>query len=174
MKTTLPAFALALTLFAALFPADAQGLVDPGHLAAANVRKPAKTVLQPGHDPSRIAVKFRDGLNVRLRNNALVSTNAQLFAPSGPLFQALSAGKWERAEAVSEDTIDQMRHRAEQRLGRALPDLNLQFYLTLPPGMEAGMVIDRLNQLDIVDLAQPVPRSAPVPLPPDFQPQQKY
>jgi serine protease len=144
----------------------------PMNLAAANIRKPAKTVLQPYHDPTRLAVKFHDGLNVRLRNNVLVSTDAKLFAGSRSLFDALSAGKWERADAVSEDAIDQMRQRAEQRLGRALPDMNLQFYLTLPPGMEAGAVIDSLNQLDMVDLAQPVPRCAPPPLPPDFQPLQ--
>jgi serine protease len=150
------------------------GWVFPGsvNVAAAVVRKPAKTVLQPGHDSNRIAVKFRDGLNVRLRNNILVSTNAQLFANARPLFDALSAGKWERADRVSEEAIDQMRHRAEQRLGRALPDLNLQFYLTLPPGMEAGAVIDRLNQLDTVDLAQPVPRAVRPPLPPNFEPMQ--
>jgi serine protease len=141
-------------------------------LPAASVRKPEKTILQPGQEPNRIAVKFRDGLNVRLRLNLLVSTNAQLFAGARSLFDSLSAGRWERAEAVSEDTIDQMRRRAEQRLGRALPDLNLQFYLTLPRGMEAGAVIDSLNQLDMVDLAQPVPRCAPPPLPPDFQPMQ--
>jgi uncharacterized repeat protein (TIGR03803 family) len=75
---------------------------------------------------------------------------------------------------VSEDSLDDMRHRAEQRLGRALPDLNLQFYLTLPPGREAGAVIDEFNQSDIVDLAQPVPRCAPAPLPPNFEPRQTY
>jgi uncharacterized repeat protein (TIGR03803 family) len=144
----------------------------PVNLAGAIVLKPAKTVLLPGHDPHRIAVKFRDGLNVRLRNNVLVSTNAMLFARSRSVFDTLSAGKWERADAVSEEAIDQMRHRAEQRLGRALPDLNLQFYFTLPPGMDAAGVIDRLNPLDIVDLAQPMPRCPPPPLPPNFEPQQ--
>jgi uncharacterized repeat protein (TIGR03803 family) len=142
------------------------------NLAAADFRKPEKTILQPFHDPTRIAVKFRDGLNVRLRNNVLVSTNAQLFTNCQSLLDSLSTGKWERADAVSEDTIDDMRRRAEQRLGRALPDMNLQFYLTLPAGMDAGAVIDQLNQLDIVDLAQPVPRPVRPPLPPDFQPMQ--
>src|ERR1700677_1091219 len=141
---------------------------------AATLRKPDQTVLQPGQDPHRIAVKFRDGLNVRLRSGVLVSTNAQFFAASRSLFDTLSAGRWQRADAVSEDAIDLMRPRAEERLGRALPDLNLQFYLNLPPGMDAGAVIDQLNQLDIVDLAQPVPRCAPLPLPPNFQPRQIY
>jgi uncharacterized repeat protein (TIGR03803 family) len=147
-------------------------LTSPVNGAEAFVRKPAHTVLQPGHDPHRVAVKFRDGLNVRLRNNVLVSTNAQLFANSRPLFDALSAGQWERADAVSEDAIDQMRHQAEQRIGRALPDMNLQFYLTLPAGIETSAVIDSLNELDMVDLAQPVPRCAPLPLPPNYQPLQ--
>ena len=142
------------------------------NLPAAGLRKPEKTILQPGQETNRVAVKFRDGLNVRLRNNVLISTNAPLSAGARSLLDSLSAGRWERADAVSEDTLDQMRRRAEQRLGRALPDPNLQFYLTLPPGLEAGAVIDRLNRLDMVDLARPVPRCAPAPLPPDFQPLQ--
>ncbi|MGA2247258.1 MAG: choice-of-anchor tandem repeat GloVer-containing protein [Verrucomicrobiota bacterium] len=174
MKTKFPVFAATLVLLFGIHLAAAQGLTGPRGLVPASARKPVKTVLQPGQDPNRIAVKFRDGLNVRLRNNALVSTNAQLLAGSSSLFQALADGKWERAEAVSENTLDDLRHRAEQRLGRALPDMNLQFYLTLPPGMQAGSAIDRLNQLDIVDLAQPVPRCAPAPLPPDFEPSQAY
>jgi serine protease len=136
--------------------------------------KPAKTALLPGNDPHRIAVKFREGLNMRLRSNILVSTNAQLLPSSRPLLDTLSAATWERADAVSEDIMDQMRQRAEQRLGRALPDPNLQFFLTLPPGMDAAAVIDSLNELDIVELAQPVPRRAPPPLPPNFEPQQQY
>lgn len=174
MKTRLNRLVITLALLVGLYKAAAQPVAGSANLPAPSVRKPAKTVLHPGQDPTRIAVKFRDGLYVRLRNNALVSTNAQLFASSRSLFAALSAGKWERADAVSEGTIDQMRHRAEQRLGRPLPDLNLQFYLALPPGMDAATVIDRLNQLDIVDLAQPVPRPAPAPLPPDFEPLQTY
>jgi len=144
------------------------------NLSAETVRKPAKTVLKKYQDPTRIAVKFRDGLYIRLRNNALVSTNAGLFADSKPLFDALSAGKWQRADAISEDAMDAMRHRAERNLGRVLPDMNLQFYLTLPPGTDAAATIDRLNQLDIVDLAQPVPLPQRAPLPPNFEPMQGY
>jgi serine protease len=156
-----------LGLLGFLLPALAD---PPGYTA----RKPLKTVLQRYQDPTRITVKFRDGLYIRLRNNTLVSTNAGLFSNSKPLFDALSAGKWERADAISEEAMDTMRHRAEKNLGRSLPDMNLQFYLTLPPGMDAATAIDRLNQLDIVDLAQPVPLPAPAPLPPNFQSLQGY
>ncbi|HTR40402.1 MAG TPA: choice-of-anchor tandem repeat GloVer-containing protein [Pseudomonadales bacterium] len=144
------------------------------NLSAAPVRKPAHTILKSYEDPRRIAVKFRDGLYIRLRNNALISTNTGLFASSKPLFNALASGKWQRADAISEDAMDVMRHRAEKNLGRALPDMNLQFYLTVPSGMDAAAVIDRLNQLDIVELAQPVPRPQRPPLPPNFEPMQGY
>jgi serine protease len=144
------------------------------NLSAETVRKPAKTILKAYEDPMRITVKFRDGLYIRLRNNALVSTNASLFTKSKFLFNTLSTGRWERADAIPEEAMDTMRHHAEQNLGRALPDMNLQFYLTLPSGMDAAAVIDRLNQLDIVDLAQPVPRPQPAPLPPDYEPLQGY
>lgn len=167
-KSVLPARWLSLlALLVCILPASP-------NLFADNLRKPEKTVLKPYQDPTRITVKFRDGLYIRLRNNALVSTNAGLFASAKPLFDALSAGKWERADAISEDAMDTMRHQAEKNLGRPLPDMNLQFYLTLPPGTDAATVIDRLNQLDIVDLAQPVPRPVPPPLPPDYQSLQMY
>jgi uncharacterized repeat protein (TIGR03803 family) len=149
-------------------------LPGPTNLFADTPRKPAKTILRSYEDPTRIAVKFRDGLYIRLRNKALISTNAGLFASSRALFDSLSVGKWERADAISEEAMDTLRHRAEQNLGRSLPDMNLQFYLTLPPGMDAATAIDRLNQLDIVDLAQPVPRPVPSPLPPNYQSLQAY
>ncbi|MGH8022571.1 MAG: S8 family serine peptidase, partial [Limisphaerales bacterium] len=144
------------------------------NLAAETVIKPAKTLLGKYDDPRRIAVKFRDGLHIRLRNNALVSTNAGVFAKSESLFQSLSAGKWERADTISEAAMDAMRLHAEKNLGRHLPDMNLQFYLTLPQDLDAATVIDRLNQLDIVELAQPVPLPQPAPLPPNFEPLQQY
>jgi serine protease len=157
-----------------LLVAVAGWLFCPLDAETAALLKPTKTVLLAGHDPRRIAVKFRDGLNVRLRGNALVSTNAALFARSRSLFDTLSVGAWERADMVSENAIDDLRHRAEQRLGYALPDLNLQFYLTLPPGMDAAATIDKLNQLEVVELAQPVPRCAPPPLPPNYESSQTY
>src|SRR5580704_2985169 len=49
------------------------------NLSAATVRKPVRTVLKKYQDPARVAVKFRDGLYVRLRNNVLISTNAEVF-----------------------------------------------------------------------------------------------
>ncbi|HUA67663.1 MAG TPA: hypothetical protein VMA13_03870, partial [Candidatus Saccharimonadales bacterium] len=70
----------------------------PGFLAGVTVSyagktiKPAKTVLHPGQDATRVAVKFRDGLNVRLRNNHLVSTNAASLAAAQALLDSLSAG----------------------------------------------------------------------------------
>lgn len=138
--------------------------------AASGVRKPLKTVLNATHEPNIITVKFRDGLNVRLRNNELVSTDPTLLAKARPLLSQLALGKWRRADALPEDTIDQLRQRAQANLGRPLPDLNLQFYLALPPGLDAATVIDRLNALDIVELAQPVPRPVPPPTPPNYEP----
>jgi serine protease len=147
---------------------------SPGAVAATTLVKPANVILASGNEPSRIAVKFRDGLYVRLRDHVLVSTNAPVVASLRPFLDTVSAATWERADAVSEATMDQMWKRAEQRLGRALPDPNLQFFLTLPPSMNAEVVIQGLNRLDIVELAQPVPRSAPPPQPPNFEPQQQY
>ncbi|MCX6890684.1 MAG: S8 family serine peptidase [Verrucomicrobia bacterium] len=136
------------------------------------LQQPPGTVLNALHEPSIITVKFRDGLNVRLRNNELVSSDAALFTQARPLLRELALGKWRRADALPEEKIDELRQRAQANLGRPLPDLNLQFYLALPPGLEAAAVIDRLNALDIVELAQPVPRPVRPPTPPNYEPAQ--
>jgi len=102
----------------------------------------------------------------------LVSTNPALFTTSRPLFTELARGRWSRADVVPEEQMDQLRQRAEANLGRRLTDRNLQFYLVLPPGLDAARIIDRLNALDIVELARPVPRPVPPPYPPDCEPSQ--
>src|SRR5437867_4203076 len=45
-------------------------------IPTSGIRKPARTVLNASHETNIITVKFRDGLNVRMRGNQLVSTNA--------------------------------------------------------------------------------------------------
>ena len=138
-------------------------------LSAATL-KPRKTVLLPGNDARRIFVKFQDGLDVRLRGQVLTSTNAAFLAKARPLISSFTGSKWDRTDAIDENTFDQLRRIAEQRLGRRLPDLNLEFYLTLPPGADAAATIDALNKLDTVELAQPAPRAMPAPLAPNFEP----
>lgn len=136
------------------------------------VQKLLRTVVDGRYEPNTITVKFRDGLNIRLRGDKLVSTNAALFVASQTLFDQLAQGRWQRADALPEDKIKAMRQQAQAKLGRALPDLNLQFYLELPPGLSAAWAIESLNALEMVELAQPVPRPVPQPLPPDYEPTQ--
>ena len=70
--------------------------------------------------------------------------------------------------------MESMRQSAQLKLGRLLPDLNQQFRVFVPGDTNAAPVIDALNALDIVELAQPVPVPAPLPVAPSFRPLQGY
>ena len=138
--------------------------------------KPERAVVTSDEYQDRITVKFKDGQRVRLRQGMLTDegTGALAGAAERTALQATAQGSWRRAYQLDEHRLDQMRATAEQSLGRQVADLNLQFDLMLPPGMTAAQAIDMFNALESVELAQAMPRPAPLPLPPNFQASQVY
>ncbi len=154
--------------------------------AMAQAIKPARTVVSETHERRRITVKFRDGLTVRARNGRLTERGTNALQSSANVLAKFGNG-WLRVDALPEERIDAMRATAERRIGRALPDLNLQFDLQLPAGMDAAAACDELNKLESVELAQPIPLAqeppsisvkdrgaAPPPLPGDYVSFQGY
>ncbi|NUM56623.1 MAG: S8 family serine peptidase [Candidatus Hydrogenedentes bacterium] len=170
-----------------IYPISASQKAAPAPTAS-NVIKPTRTVLGPSSDPNTIAVKFRDGQTIRARNGRLTDLGTNSLASATQTLAKFGSGTWSRVDALPEETIDDMRAAAERRLGKRLPDLNLQFDLHLPPGVDAAAAIDALNALDIVELAQPVPlpqelpsttsrkgiAPEPPPVPGDFTANQGY
>lgn len=136
--------------------------------------KPTHTQINNHFETNRITVKFRDGLRIRARDGALIDSPARELATAQPLLASLAGAKWRRVDRLPEEQIESLRQTAQRQLGREIPDLNLQFYVNLPPGADPAAIIDTLNALDIVELAQPIPRLAPLPTPPDFRSYQGY
>jgi hypothetical protein len=148
-------------------------------LPRAAIAKPAQTVVDvKKHDAGRISVNFRNDLPVRLRQGQLVAagTNASAFnAASGLLNRLASAGaKWERHHSVAEEKLSEVRAQAQRNTGKAMADLNNAYILRVPNGMTAAQLINELNALDAVELAEPMPLPAPPPVVGDYQPQQGY
>lgn len=143
------------------------------------IAKPARTMVDAKkHDTERIYVKFRDDLPVRLREGKLaaagVNANA-LNAATGLLDRLATVGaKWERQHSVSEEKLNEMREKAQRNTGKAMPDLNTAFILRVPKDMKADQLIDELNALDSVEIAQPMLLPPPDPVADNYQPQQGY
>ena len=128
-----------------------------------------------GHDRRDvIQVKFRDGLHVRLRDDRLTDFGAGVLDEAQGVLGLVAGGRWQRITDVPEQQLDALRANAQQNLGRVIADMNLEYHLFLPAGLDAAAAIDAFNGLEIVELAQPVPMPPPLPLPGDFQPNQGY
>ncbi len=144
-------------------------------LPRAPIVKPLRTTVNANiHRTEVIWVKFKDGLNIRSRNGALTDLGTGALQGMGANLAAPFAGKWERAHSLAEKRLDQLRTNAERNSGKAMADLNLEFHLFLPEGIDAAGAIDALNALDIVELAVPVTVPPPPPGPPSFEGNQGY
>jgi hypothetical protein len=141
------------------------------------VEKPRRVTLDPKRDSgTRIQVKFRDDLPVRARQDRLDDTGSRVLAPAAPLLGRLAAAgaKWRRQHYVSEEKLAELRANAQRNTGKAMPDLNNAYVLELPPGQDVANVIDALNALDVVEIAWPAPLPPPLPVVPNYEPQQGY
>lgn len=136
--------------------------------------KPLATPFDDRFERHVIAVKFKDGLHIRAKNYSLTDEGTNDLLVGGPALGTLGGARWERMHNLPEDRLEELRQNAQRNLGKTIADLNLYFFLFLPPDVSEGHTIDALNALDIVELAEPVSRPAPAPLPPDFQPNQGY
>ncbi len=143
------------------------------------IAKPAVTVIDvKKQDAERISVKFRDDLPVRLRQGKLVVEGAKsnaLRESAGLLNRlAMTGAKWERHHSVAEEKLSEMREKAQRNTGKAMADLNTAYILRAPKGMKVEQLIDELNALDVVELAEPMPLPAPPPAAGNYQPLQGY
>jgi subtilisin family serine protease len=141
--------------------------------------KPAKTILNDRHDRNNISVKFADDLDIGLGAAGYPVDRSGQALSSQEAVSLLGSidsegGRWFRATGADEETIDEMRTAAAQKLGREISDLNNYFVLSVPDNIKTEEWIDRLNGLSDVEIARPMYLPPPLPLPGDFQPLQGY
>ncbi len=141
---------------------------------SARIQKPARTAIETWHEPGLVAVKFQDGLRIRLRAGGISDEGTGALSNALDVLAGPARGQWRRTHELDEATLERKRDEAQLRSGRSVPDLNLEFRLRLDPDVDAAAAVDALNALAIVELAWPVARPAPSPLPPDFSAQQGY
>jgi subtilisin family serine protease len=138
------------------------------------VIKPPHATFDDRFVPGLLTVKFQDGLRVRVRDQQLTDFGSGELEPARKLLESLGPAIWRRVDELPEEQIDELRRIAQENLGCAIADVNLQFLLRLAPGTNVAAVIEAFNALEIVELAQGILRPGPLPVAPDFQPLQGY
>ena len=169
-------FLLALWLLPAL------ALAGPSDLVPRRVPdKPFRTRVGPDHDAARVIVKFSEGTRVRRGARELEgAASFELTRLRAVLARyGLAPGALRRVLELPESRIDALRERGQRRSGRALADLNLYFWLDVPPEIDTAALCDELNALPFVELAEPGARPMPAPVDlapptPDFSGVQYY
>ncbi len=175
-----PAFAAAQGESAPQDPrAVDQDARSPERFERVSLVKPAFTDVRPWHEPDRVLVKFLDELPIRARDGQLVDGGSGVLSALAPLLSALGEARWSAQAKVDEGLLVTWRETAQRNLGRGIADPRSFFHLVLPPGVGVQGACDLLNTSELVELARPVQRPAPLPVegnpvPPDWEPNQGY
>jgi hypothetical protein len=125
--------------------------------------KPAHTEIDPLTFSGIVVVKFIERSDIRLRGGKLVSLANGSVKELDALFAQFILAKIERQFTQPEEEIADEQKQLEAESGEDMPDLNLYYRLTLHNPADAEALIDGLNKLTIVELANPELAPAPPP-----------
>jgi len=156
MKTkskTIPIF-LAFVLLAAGALAPAMALERRPRRVPS---KPARTVVTEHVRHDLLVVKFREGSGVSLRGGRWTTLDGRPVEALKWIPMRKDIRSMERMFPFSEHVLRDLRTRALSRSDEDLADLNLYHMVKLRPGGDPAGLADRLNALDIIEIAYPQP-----------------
>ena len=120
--------------------------------------------------PGVLRVKFREGLDVRLRQG-LPRRLATLEPAVDP---TRFPGSWRRTHAAREERLAELHARAEARLGRDVADHNLELDYLYDTAADPDALIERFHAHPLVEYALPARKPVAPPLPGDYEDEQGY
>jgi hypothetical protein len=132
--------------------------------------KPTRTEMKAARTTNGVIVKFQEGSGVRLRGGDLVAASGvDLTDFRHALLRAgITPGQVKRLHTRPERELDEERVAARRRSGRDLADLNLYYIIQLPSGANSVDMAEQLNELSVVEFAEP--QLEPPPPPVDIAP----
>ncbi|SYZ73313.1 Serine protease, subtilase family (modular protein) [Candidatus Zixiibacteriota bacterium] len=139
--------------------------------------KVSSVQVSPDARISGVIVKFKEGSDIRLRENQFISGTGLSLQGVESVLGPFMNGQVKRLMTQSEDRLDRQKDALEISSRRRLADLNLYYKIEVTDPSNAARLADALNKLDVVELAypEPVPEPASINLlTPDFEPNQDY
>jgi serine protease len=124
-------------------------------------RRPLLSTIPPGYSTTVFDVKLRDELRAPVAGT-LVSAQAAASRVLSGLLATHPGVKLSRLFTVAEARLDALRVEGLSRAGGTLPDLNLWFRATAPPGGGGAAFMRELAALEGVEIVE----TAPLPMPP--------
>lgn len=126
-----------------------------------------------------IIIKFTDQSDVRLEDDHLrAAADVDLTVVDALLDRYLESGLQPLFGTIGTAELDQYKGELENITGRQLADLNSYYHVSLNNRVEAETLINRLNKLDMVEIAYYMPRPEPagdiLPVTPDYEANQTY
>jgi|SRR3989344_4661929 len=113
----------------------------------------------------QIELKFKEGSDVRLREEKFISLCGEDLSQVNTLLNSYQGFSIQRLFTRSEDDLNQEYTRLKAN-NPDLADLNLWYLITLEKGTKLDTVdklINKLNEFGLVEIAQPRPKPAPLP-----------
>jgi len=167
---------LSPALIAELAPQEESTVELIPRVAAA---KPGQIEIADGVEIARVVVKFRDDAQVRLSSGRMASLSSQPTSEVNAILQPYADKSLQRLiKSISASKLDRDREILQTKARRALADLNGYYQIGVTDRYEAANLINRLNALDIVEIAyfEPVPEVAGdiSPTTPDYEASQDY
>lgn len=129
-----------------------------------------------GPEPATIYVKLFDDLPVRVEpeTERLVTRGPPVDAETLEFFNTISSARWGPVHTVAEETLREFRQRGQSRTGKPLPDLTVEFLLTVDDRADVERLVERLSRHSLVEHASLLTGRAELLLPPDYEPNQTY
>ena len=124
--------------------------------------KPARTDPQSVADPTIVVLKFTEGAGIRLRDGRLAGPGIDAESFYG-IMKREDRHEIRRLFSRPEEILDAERALGQRATGRELADRNLYYILILGGNTDpshTARLCDRLNGIELVEIAYPVPHAA--------------
>ena len=124
--------------------------------------KPGRTDPASVADPKVIVLKFTEGTRIRLRMGRLIGQGIDP-EPFYRIMEREGLFGIRRLFSRPEETLDAARATGQRATGRELADRNLYYILTLAGNtdpLRTARLCDRLNEIELVEIAYPAPHAA--------------
>lgn len=141
--------------------------------------KPSAYTISSNADISHVVVKFKDDYEVRFRQNKFFSKKGYSLSKAEDILSSYTATGIKRLfKDFSEDKLERDKIVLEHKTRQELANLNSYYEIDVTNPSEAEQLVNRLNALDIVEIAycQPKPEVAGDidPPTPDYSAEQDY